>query len=85
MDSLELGLSVRCRRIVELVTDYLEGALEPAVHERFEAHLAICPPCVEFVRQIETTLQLLGDVPLDGLSDETRAGLISAFRDAPLT
>lgn len=84
MDSVELGLSVRCERIVELITDYLEDALDPGARARFEAHLAICPPCVEYVGQIRTTLRLVGNVPLDDLSDGTRADIIAAFRDAPL-
>jgi anti-sigma factor RsiW len=83
MDDVELGLSTRCERIVELVTDYLEDALDPAARRRFEAHLAICPPCVEYVRQIEATLLIVGYVPLDDLSDAARADLIAAFRDGP--
>jgi len=30
---------LRCREFVELVTDYLEGALPAAQRDRFEAHL----------------------------------------------
>jgi hypothetical protein len=30
---------ISCREVVELVTDYLEGALAPDVHARLEAHL----------------------------------------------
>jgi anti-sigma factor RsiW len=36
---------LRCRELVELVTDYLEGALAPAERARFEAHVADCPGC----------------------------------------
>jgi predicted anti-sigma-YlaC factor YlaD len=34
-----------CREFVELVTDYLEGALPETERVRFEAHLAECDGC----------------------------------------
>ena len=34
-----------CQEIVELVTDYLEGALSSTDRKRFEAHLGNCPHC----------------------------------------
>ena len=85
MDSAQLGLTVACRRIVELVTDYLEGAMDPGLRARFAAHLSICPPCVDYVRQFDATLQMLGQVPLENLSDETRTGVLAAFGNAPLS
>ncbi|MGH3250243.1 MAG: zf-HC2 domain-containing protein, partial [Trebonia sp.] len=38
-----------CQEVVELVTDYLEGALSSADNRRFEAHLAGCPHCTEYL------------------------------------
>lgn len=32
-----------CQELVQLVTDYFEGALEPADRARFEAHVAAVP------------------------------------------
>ena len=31
-----------CQDFVEVVTDYLDGALSAVDHQRFEEHLAIC-------------------------------------------
>ncbi len=81
MDSVELGLSIRCQEIVELVTDYLEDALGPQAREQFEAHLGICAPCVEYVAQFRTTLEAVGHVPLDDLPATAKADLLAAFRD----
>jgi anti-sigma factor RsiW len=51
-----------CKELVELVTDYLEGALPADDAARFEGHLALCPPCVEYVgatwRDVEDTPQV---------------------------
>ena len=82
-DSGEPGLTIRCQEVVELVTDYLEGELDAATRTELEAHLALCPGCAEFVRQIETTLRMVGHVPLDTLSPATKSDLLDAFRDLP--
>jgi anti-sigma factor RsiW len=77
--SSDEGLS--CRELVELVTDYLEGALPPRDQARFEAHIAGCVNCAAYLRQMRETLVLLGSLPADGLSPEAEEELRAAFRD----
>lgn len=52
--------TLSCKELVELVTAYRDGALSPQERERFEAHLAVCPPCVTHVEQIDMTIRALG-------------------------
>ena len=73
------GLS--CRELVELVTDYLEGALTRTEHSRFEAHIGGCDHCAAYLRQMRETLVLLGTLPADALSREAEDELRVAFRD----
>jgi anti-sigma factor RsiW len=80
-DAVEPGFTIQCRELVELVTEYLEGTLDSDTRAEFEAHLAICPGCMEYVQQMRTTLHLVGDIPVDDLSDEAKAALLAAFRD----
>ena len=40
-----------CQRVVELVTDYLEGALPSAAGAQLEQHLLICDACSVYVDQ----------------------------------
>jgi anti-sigma factor RsiW len=57
-----------CRDLVELVTDYLEGALAPEVHAAVEEHLRGCDGCTAYVAQIQATVDALGETmapPLD--------------------
>jgi len=82
-DSVEPGLTIRCQEVVELVTDYLEGALDTATRTELEAHLELCPACAEYVRQVRSTLRMVGHVPLDSLSAAAKSELIHAFRDLP--
>lgn len=69
-----------CRELVEIITDYLEGELDPDTASRFEAHLEVCPGCQIYVEQMRETISLLGRVPPDRLPETTVAGLMDAFR-----
>jgi anti-sigma factor RsiW len=70
-----------CKELVELVTDYLEGALPADDHAHFEAHLALCPPCVEYVAQIERTVVAVGGTWRDVEHEPGTAELLELFRD----
>jgi anti-sigma factor RsiW len=70
-----------CKELVELVTDYLEGALPEDDRAHFEAHLALCPPCVEYVAQIERTVAVVGATWRDVDGEPGTAELLELFRD----
>jgi anti-sigma factor RsiW len=70
-----------CREEVELITDYLEGALPTAQRARLEAHLTTCPGCTEYVEQMRTLAGGLGGLREEALPDALRSGLIASFRD----
>ena len=69
-----------CIELVEEVTDYLEDALPAVERERFEAHLAECPFCTDYVDQMRATIGRLGTLDRDRLSADARAGILDAFR-----
>jgi anti-sigma factor RsiW len=72
---------ITCREMVELVSDYLEGQLDPRARERFEEHLAVCPDCREYVEQVRETVRALGRLPEEALSAGARDELLRAFAD----
>jgi len=69
-----------CDQVVELVTDLLEGALDPATAERVHDHLALCSGCDVYVDQIRRTVAVIGRVPAEVLSPRARDDLMAAFR-----
>jgi anti-sigma factor RsiW len=69
-----------CAQVVELVTDYLEGGLSESERARFDAHLAACDGCTNYLDQMRVTIAVVGRVREDDLSDEAKAGLLTAFR-----
>ncbi len=70
-----------CRELVEVITDYLEDALPRDDRVRFEAHLAECDACRDYVAQFEQTIALSGRVEAEGVSPGLRDELRNAFRD----
>ena len=50
---------MNCQEIVELVTDYLEGALPADRADDVEAHLRECADCLRYLGQIQLTTRLL--------------------------
>jgi len=69
-----------CQQVVELVTDYLEGALPRRDRERLEQHLADCPHCAEYLRQMQLTIATVGRVRPADLTSEARADLVALYR-----
>lgn len=73
--------SLSCQELVELVTDYLEGALVDRDLRAFESHLGECDGCTEYVEQLRTTIRLVGALTPDDLTQEAESVLLQAFRD----
>jgi anti-sigma factor RsiW len=69
-----------CQQAVELVTDYLEGALSRGDRRRFEAHLRTCPNCANYLDQITATIRLTGTIESDDLTPEAQAALTDLYR-----
>ena len=58
-----------CIQVVEMITEYLEGALSAAEARRLERHLETCPGCGEYLAQMRAvagSLRGLGEGSLPG-------------------
>jgi anti-sigma factor RsiW len=73
------GLS--CAELVELVTDYLEGALPRRERRRFEAHIRKCDGCTNYLEQIRLTIAATGRLTEETIAPEVRDALLDVFRD----
>jgi predicted anti-sigma-YlaC factor YlaD len=71
-----------CNEFVELVTEFLDGALDEESQARFVDHLSLCDGCTAYLDQIRETVRALDDLPAgDRLPGEARDRLLAAFRD----
>ncbi|WP_372660581.1 anti-sigma factor family protein [Amycolatopsis kentuckyensis] len=70
-----------CEEFVELVTAFLDGALDRETEARFVEHLALCEGCETYLDQFRTTIAELGSLPAETLSAGVRDSVLDAFRD----
>lgn len=47
-----------CRELIAFLDGYLDGELSREERRRFEAHLAACPDCVNYVASYRLTVAL---------------------------
>jgi len=73
--------ALRCIEIVEIVTDYLEGAMSGPDRERFDEHVRGCEGCTRYLHQMRETIRLTGMLTPEQIPDEQMEELRSAFAD----
>ena len=72
---------VTCREFVEVLTDYLDGAMEPAERAEVERHLVICRGCSNYIEQMRSTIDLLGRLADEDRGDPPTETLLGLFRE----
>jgi anti-sigma factor RsiW len=69
-----------CNELVELITAYLEGALDLQTRARFDMHLLECDGCENYLQQFRATMRTLENIQ-DDLDPGFRDKLLATFRD----
>jgi anti-sigma factor RsiW len=69
-----------CNELVELITAYLDGALDLQTRARFDMHLLECDGCEHYLQQFRATVHILENIQ-DELDPGFRDKLLAAFRD----
>jgi anti-sigma factor RsiW len=81
MIALRRQRKLTCRELVELVTEYLDGTLSRRDRARFEAHIAACANCTEYVEQFRETIRLTGSLTESDVPPEAAAALLTQFSE----
>jgi anti-sigma factor RsiW len=71
---------MECRRIAELLGDYLEGTLPKRTAELLEWHIDACPPCVAFVNTYRGTVNVTRALRDVEIPSELKARLLAVLR-----
>ncbi|MFG1670928.1 anti-sigma factor family protein [Streptomyces sp. Y7] len=71
---------MNCEEFVELVTAFLDGAMDEPAELRCLVHLTECEGCETYLAQFRQTVATLGELPAPRLSCEARDQLRGAFR-----
>jgi predicted anti-sigma-YlaC factor YlaD len=72
---------LECRGVVEVVTDYLEGALSLSDTMLIDSHLESCEGCRRYLLQMRMTIDTVGRLGEDDVPAEMRERLLAAFRE----
>jgi len=73
--------ALTCRELIEIITEYLEGAMPPAERIRFEDHVKGCTGCTRYLAQMRFTVETLGEIGLENIEPAAKSELMAAFRD----
>ncbi len=73
----------KCREVFSLLSEYLNLELPPDACREIEAHIADCPPCIEFAESLRRTVDLCrryepSEVP-EPLGKDAREKLLEAY------
>lgn len=72
--------SIACASGVELLMEYLEGALSPDERATIEEHVAGCPRCVAFIASYQETPRILRDATAMAMPADLQESLLAALR-----
>lgn len=70
-----------CNELVELVTAYLDGGLDPETRARFDLHLLDCDGCENYLQQFRETVRTVGRITDDEIEPSYRSRLLDVFKD----
>jgi mycothiol system anti-sigma-R factor len=72
-----------CREVFELLSDYVDGELDPARREALAKHLTACPPCESFLKTFQKTRDICRESLMEEMPEALRTRL-RAFLKARL-
>ncbi len=61
---------MRCKEVVDLICDYLEGDLPDDVKKELEEHLSMCKPCFKFFKTYSVTSKICRQVIEESVDEE---------------
>jgi anti-sigma factor RsiW len=73
--------TLTCREVIDLLSDYIEGALPRDDRRRVEEHLALCEGCSTYLEQIRETIRVTGMLTEELIPENEKTALLKAFRD----
>ena len=72
---------ITCREVLDLLTEYLEGALAPEVEQSVAEHLDGCDHCRDSLGAFRAAIEATGSLREEDVPDDVRRSLIATFLD----
>ncbi|MEO8288408.1 MAG: zf-HC2 domain-containing protein [Chloroflexota bacterium] len=71
---------ITCQELVELITEYFDGAMPSDERALFDRHMHACGACRTYVDQMRTTIELMGNLTTDTIPPQAEKELLNIFR-----
>ena len=72
---------LECRRIAELLADYIDGTLPRETRELIDWHIEGCPPCVAFVNTYRGTIDAVKKLRDTTIPPELKQRLLTVLQN----
>lgn len=72
---------VQCREVVDVLTDYLEGAMPPEQRAALEQHLLTCEGCTNYVEQLRMSIALTGRLQEEDVPPQVMDRILNMFEE----
>jgi anti-sigma factor (TIGR02949 family) len=70
-----------CRRVFDLLSEFVDGELSPQERSSLSLHLQACPPCEEFLKTFEAARALGRESLLEKMPPELKERLRAYLRE----
>jgi len=70
-----------CRELIEIIDDYLDGALAPEITQELERHLEACAPCRAYLATYRKTRRIAPAAARVDMPEEMKARLRRLLAD----
>ena len=68
-----------CQQLIDFIMSYLDRELPADQRAEFDRHLAVCPPCVNYLRTYERTVLLAKASTNEPVPEEVPESLVQAI------
>jgi anti-sigma factor RsiW len=69
-----------CKKMTDLILDYVTDQLSPALKDEFERHLQICPDCVNFLTTYRKTMSQTKSLSAATIPAKVRKNILAFLR-----
>ena len=76
---MEKILTETCKQLMEQLSSFIDGELDPSYCEKIEQHLAICPMCPIVVDTTKKTISLYRNAPPQEIPPDVRQHLMEVL------
>ena len=68
-----------CQQLIDFIMSYLDDELPEDQRAEFDRHMAVCPPCVNYLRTYEKSVLLAKACANESVPDEVPESLVQAI------